>query len=242
MWPSESYLNEGNDAFTLNGRIKGRFASKNVVNLSDLKLTKAEISLLSKRLRFVSTSNHIKKAKLKTELGTYGRMLRLKLHFRNDEKEFDRNKFKPKSIFNLRNKEASIEIYLNSFEEKLEIEIPQNKYSNFSSGEQSTLYNLKNDRSIVMKVIVWDRDDFIKKAEKQLGDKHCVKSVQIQIFFWSGFPAVGPEKTRYLDTFHAVKDIYEEVCNDPGPLITTIHKAVESIRKREWMQIQLNIL
>ena len=81
-------------------------------------------------------------------------MLRIKLHFRNDEKEFDRNKFKPKSIFNLRNKEASIEIYLNSFEEKLEIEIPQNKYSNFSSGEQSTLYNLKNDKSIVMKVIV----------------------------------------------------------------------------------------
>ena len=54
-------------------------------------------------------------------------MLRLKLHFRNDEKEFDRNKFKPKSIFNLRNKDASIEIYLNSFEEKLEIENPQNK-------------------------------------------------------------------------------------------------------------------
>ena len=81
-------------------------------------------------------------------------MLRLKLHFRNDEKEFDRNKFKPKSIFNLRNKEASIEIYLNSFEEKLEIEIPQNKYSNFSSGEHSTLYNLKNDKSIVMKVLI----------------------------------------------------------------------------------------
>ena len=39
-------------------------------------------------------------------------MLRLKWHFRNDEKELDRNKFKPKSTFNPRNKDATIEIYL----------------------------------------------------------------------------------------------------------------------------------
>ena len=152
---SESHLNEGNDAFTLNGRIKGKFVSKNVVNLSDLKLTKTEISLLSKRLRFVSTSNHINKGKLKMELGTYGRMLRLKWHFRNNEKEFDRNKFKSKSTFNLRNKEASIEIYLNSLEEKLtNAEISQNKYSNFTRGERSALYNLNNDKNIVMKVLM----------------------------------------------------------------------------------------
>ena len=37
---------------------------------------------------------------------------------------------------------------------------------------------------------------------------HCVKSVQIQSFFWSVFSPntgkYGPEKTPYLDTFHAV--------------------------------------
>ena len=50
---------------------------------------------------------------------------------------------------------------------------------------------------------------------------HCVKSVQIRSFFWSVFPEFGlnteryrvfspnvgkygPEKTPYLDTFHAV--------------------------------------
>ena len=46
-------------------------------------------------------------------------------------------------------------------------------------------------------VVVWDTEDYIKEAEKQLGDK----------------------------------DIYEEVCNDPEPLISTIHKAMENIRK-----------
>ena len=113
---SESHLNEeGNDVFTLNGKIKGKFISKNVVNLSKRKLAQAEISLLSKALKFVPTSNHINKAKLKMEIEAYGRMLRLKWHFRNDEKKFDRNKFKLKSTFNRRNKDAAIEIYLSSY-------------------------------------------------------------------------------------------------------------------------------
>ena len=77
---SESHLNEeGND--TLNGQIKGKFVSENVVNLSKRKLTKAEISLLSKGLKFVPTSNHINKAKLKMELEAYGRMLPFKMAF-----------------------------------------------------------------------------------------------------------------------------------------------------------------
>ena len=65
---------------------------------------------------------------------------------------FDRNKFQPKSTFNPRNKNAAIEIYLSSLEKTLmNIEIPQNKYSNFTRGERSTLYNLKNDKNIVIK-------------------------------------------------------------------------------------------
>ena len=117
---SESHLSEeGNVAFTLNRRFRGKNVSKSVVNLSAWKRTKAEISLLSKALKFVPTSNHINKAKLKMELKAHDRMLRLKWHFRNDEKEFDRNKFKLHSTFNLRNKDAAIEIYLSSLEEKI---------------------------------------------------------------------------------------------------------------------------
>ena len=67
-------------------------------------------------MKFVSTSNHISKAKLKMQLKAYGRMLRLKWHFRNDEKEFERKRFKPKSIFNPRNEDAAIEIYLSNLE------------------------------------------------------------------------------------------------------------------------------
>ena len=63
------------------------------------------------------------------------------------------------------NKDAAIEIYLSCLEEKLmNIEIPQNKYNNLTREERSALYNLKNDKNIVIKSadkgsagVVWDR-------------------------------------------------------------------------------------
>ena len=49
-------------------------------------------------------------------------------------------------------------------------------------------------------------DDNVKKVSQ--GNSYCVKSVQIRSFFWSIFSYIrteyGPEKTMYLDTFHAV--------------------------------------
>ena len=87
----------------------------------------------------------------------------------------------------------------------MNIEIPKDKYNNLTREERGALFDLKNDKTIVFKgadkgseVVVWERDDYIQEAEKQLGDK----------------------------------EIYEEVSNDPQPLIGTIHRAVEKIRKR----------
>ena len=47
---------------------------------------------------------------------------------------------------------------------------------------------------------------------------HCVKSVQIRNFFGPYFPIFrlnagkyGPEKTPYLDTFHAVVVLYTHI-------------------------------
>ena len=68
-----------NAAKMLNNRLHGNFVSKNVVNLSRRSLTVSEISLLSKGLNFVPTSN----TKLKMKLEALARILRLKWHFRN---------------------------------------------------------------------------------------------------------------------------------------------------------------
>ena len=109
----------GNQAVLLENRLKGRFVIKNVVNLSKRNLNDAEISLLSKRLNFVSACNNIYKAEVKMELEAFGRMLCLKWHFRNENKDIHRDMFKPKSKVNPRNKDADIELYLSSLREKL---------------------------------------------------------------------------------------------------------------------------
>ena len=118
---------------------------------------------------------------------------------------FDLDQFNPKSTSNPRNKDAAIEVYMSSLEEKLmKTEISKDKYNNLTSKERQALYDLKNDKNIVIKgadkrsaVVVWDREDYIKKAEKQL----------------RGF------------------DAYEEVPDDLEPLISTIHRMIGKIRK-----------
>ena len=52
------------------------------------------------------------------ELEAFGRMLRLKWHFRNKNKDIHRDMFRPKSKFNPRNKDAAIELYLSRLREK----------------------------------------------------------------------------------------------------------------------------
>ena len=100
----------GNEAEKCDGRSKGKFVNKNVISLSKRNLTKNEIFLLSKGLNFVPTFNKVDIAKLKLELEQFGRMLRLKWHFRNDKRDLPINLFKIKSPFNPRNKDAAIEI------------------------------------------------------------------------------------------------------------------------------------
>ena len=121
-----------------------------------------------------------------TELEVLGRILRLKWHFRKKETDLIWiSLFKPKSTFNPRNKEAAIEVYMNSLVEKLlKIEIPKDKYNNLTSKERQALCDLKNDKNIVIKgsdkgsaVVVWDREDYIKETEKQLGDSDVYEEV-----------------------------------------------------------------
>ena len=78
-----------------------------------------EISLLSKGLKFIPTPKHINKARIKEELETYGRKLRLMWHYRNQEREIIINPFKKKSKFNPKRKDAAIEIYFSRLEDEI---------------------------------------------------------------------------------------------------------------------------
>ena len=74
-------------------RYIGKFVNDNVINLSSRSLSKAEVSLLSKGLKFVPTPSSVNKIKLKEELEVFGRKLRLQWHFRDDDREFIPNPF-----------------------------------------------------------------------------------------------------------------------------------------------------
>ena len=89
-----------NSATIQNNRYEGKFFSPNIINLSSRHLSRDELSLLSKGLKFVPTPKHINKAKIKEEIEVYGRKLRLMWHFRNDHREFNVSSFKKKSKFN----------------------------------------------------------------------------------------------------------------------------------------------
>ena len=73
---------------------------------------------------------------------------------------------------------------MSSLEEKLmKTDIPKNKYNNLTSKERQALYDLNNNKNIVFKrankesvVVVWDKEDYIKEAEKQLGNSDVSES------------------------------------------------------------------
>ena len=56
----------------------------------------------------------------------------------------------------------------------MKVEVPKDKFNNLTKSEWKALYDLKNDISIMIKsadkgsaVVVGDREDYIKEAEKQ---------------------------------------------------------------------------
>ena len=111
--------------------------------------------------------------------------LRLKWFFRNEESNENYNRFKKKSKFNPKGKDASIEIYLSRLEEEIMNLDFHLKYHNLSKGERAALKSLKDDTSIVIKqadkgsaVVVWDRDDYLREAESQLGDSNVYEEVK----------------------------------------------------------------
>ena len=128
---------QGNGAEICDCRLKVKFVSKNVINLAKRNLTENEISFLSKGFNFIPTCNKVDAAMLKLELEQFGGILRLKWHFRNEKRNVPINPFKTKStLIHPRNKDAAIEIYLTSLEEKLlKIEVPKDKFNSLTKGE-----------------------------------------------------------------------------------------------------------
>ena len=62
--------------------------------------------------------------------------------------------------------------------------ISSKRFNNLTKEERNALYNLRDDPTIIIKgadkgsaVVVWDRDDYLKEASKQLEDKDVYEEV-----------------------------------------------------------------
>ena len=113
--------------------------------------------------------------------------MQIKWHFRNEPSENfgEIPSFRPKSSWKPPKGNPNLEMFLSKVEQDLfkTIETPI-RYSNLSSDEWKAIRSLADDRSIVIKkadkgsaVVVWDRVDYIKEAQKQLKDENVYKKV-----------------------------------------------------------------
>ena len=93
--------------------------TENLVNLSNRKLSKADLSLHSKGLNFCPTPNNVDKSVLKEDLEKICRSLRLKWYYRNDGWTFNPNPFRPESKFHPSKTDAGTELYFGHIEENL---------------------------------------------------------------------------------------------------------------------------
>ena len=227
------------------GRVRGRFVSKNVVNLSQRELTRDEISLLSEGLNFAPTPLSIDISELKEDLERFGRSLRLKCFFRESERDFTDNPFKRKSNFNPAKTDAAIEIYLSRLSEDLinKANTPQNnRFDNLTKNERAALKGLMEDNNIIIKgadkgsaVVVWDKEDYLTEAECQLGDSKVYEKVKEPL------PALNKSIKSCLAKIKKRRDVSVEtldyfMINNPRLgrfyLLPKIHKRLEEVPGR----------
>ena len=112
--------------------------------------------MLSKGLNFSPTPSDLDRSKLKEDIESFKRRMRLKWFFRENDRcednEVITNKFKCKSSWSPSVRDTVLESYLSALErELLAIPTEGKSYSNLSQSELSALSDLKRDRNIVIK-------------------------------------------------------------------------------------------
>ena len=184
-------LGVSNDNFleTDSDRIKGSFSSDSVFNLSKKVLSETEIKVLEKGLGFSPTPSFINEADLQRDFDDFARKMRCKWYFRNESQYIPSqvSTCKLKSTWNPPKGSPALELFLNKVKEDIFSVLPgRPKKFNLNREEYLTMRSLQNDRSVIIKpadkgsaVVVWDRQDYLKEAERQLSDSSIYKEVKV---------------------------------------------------------------
>ena len=165
-------------AKVINERLEGYFCSKSVFNLSKKVLTETEIRVLEKGLGFAPTPTKINETDLRADFNEFARKMRCKWFFRNEPTEnfSEAPAFRVKSNWNPPKGHPAVEIFLSKLETEIFSVLPGTPLDyNLSKEEWLAMRGLAEDRNIIIKpadkgscVVVWDREDYIAEADKQL--------------------------------------------------------------------------
>ena len=152
-----------------------------VVNLSNVPLSEAEESLLSRGLSFCPTPPKLDDFSLENDLEDFYRRLRLREYFHNSDSEEENPQPKPFKPKNRRwtpakNREAALEAYIQAVGEKVHERPPQRARDNLTREERTALYTLKQRiaaAEIVIKpadkgsaTVIWSYSDYVAEAQR----------------------------------------------------------------------------
>ena len=177
-------------AKVINERLEGYFCSKSVFNLSKKVLTETEIRVLEKGLGFAPTPTKINETDLRADFNEFARKMRCKWFFRNEPTEnfSEAPAFRVKSNWNPPKGHPAVEIFLSKLETEIFSVLPGTPLDyNLSKEEWLAMRGLAEDRNIIIKpadkgscVVVWDREDYIAEADRQLKDNETYESSSLK--------------------------------------------------------------
>ena len=155
-------------------------------NLSNRVLSDAEIRVLEKGLDYAPMNE----PELIHDFNDFCRRMRLKWHFRDEPNTFSEiPAFRPKSTWVPPKGHPCLEVFLSQVEAELfKLSGSSIRYCNMSKDEWDAIRSLADDRTIVIKradkgscVVIWDRNDYLLEAEKQLKDKKVSRDVEYNV-------------------------------------------------------------
>ena len=171
------------------GRLKGTFCAETLFNFSHKVFKETETKVLEQGLNFAPTQKCINELELRKDFVEFCRKMRIKRHFRNEiTEDFSTNPvFRPKSNWTPPLGHPNLEMFLNELEKEL---FENSNFShfhqqNFSREEWKALRNFAEDKGIVIRsadkgscVIIWDREDCLNEADRQLSDNKIHRDVK----------------------------------------------------------------
>ena len=126
---------------------------------------------------------------MQRDFDDFARRMKCKWYFRNESQDIpsEVSTYKLKSTWNPPKGSLALELFLSKVKEDIFSVLPGHpKKFNLNREEYLTIRSLQNDRSVIIKpadkgsaVVVWDRQDYLKEAERQLSDSSIYKEVKV---------------------------------------------------------------